>query len=211
MNPIRLLRRLRRHQEGATAVEFAIVGFMFFMLMFGIIEYGMIMLTKVAIESAVMQVSRATSLGTLGGNDPDTNIACIDRVCTARWLVRQRTLGLLNSQAVRVTGNVISAAATASPRVPDICLGDPADPYPTTCPTGSNFINNDGIPGYQSSATALSGGGAGDLVEIRVTYLWRVLFPMFEIFQPQADAGGQRGFLVITSSAVIKNEPFTTP
>ncbi len=207
MKPIRLLRRLRRHQEGATAVEFAIVGFMFFMLMFGIIEYGMIMLTKVAIESAVMQVSRSSSLGTVAGTDPDTNVTCRSTECAARSLVRDKTLGLVNSQAVRVTSSVVSAAAAASPPIPDICLANPDNPYPATCPTGSNFINNDGTPGYQPPG-ALSLGNGGDLVEIRVTYLWRVLFPMFELFQPQANAGGQRGFLVITSSAVIKNEPF---
>jgi Flp pilus assembly protein TadG len=200
----RTISRLRRHESGATAVEFAMVAGIFFMLMFGIIEYGLIMLSKVAIESAVMQVSRATSIGT------DSYAGCSDRVCAIKKLVSEKTLGLVKSESVQVTANVVASPSAGTPPVPDICLNQSNDPYPATCPSGSGYINNDGTPGYQYNGgiDATSIGKGGDLVEIRVTYLWRVLFPMFEMFQSYEGSGGSKGYVVITSSAVIKNEPF---
>jgi len=201
MNPFCIFSRLCRHKEGATAVEFAVVAGAFFMLLFGIIEYGMIMLTKVAIESAVTQVTRSASIGTVVAG-------CSDRVCSVKKLVQDKTLGLVNNESVIVTATVVSNPTTVTPPVPDICLDSPATPYPASC--AGVYIDNNSTPGYQQSGgiNGASIGLAGELVEIRVTYLWRVLFPMFEIFQSYAGAGGQRGLLVITSSSVIKNEPF---
>ncbi len=205
MKSIGILQRLRRHEEGATAVEFAIVAVMFFTLMFGIIEYGMIMFTKVALESAVVQASRSASLGTVvaGCENTDSTAA---RICTVRRLVEDNTLGFVRRDAVEVTANDVTVSTTASPSVPDMCLDDPMDPYPASCTGG--FIDNSAPAGYQQSGGITSVGVAGSLVEIRATYLWRVLFPLFEIFPSYSGSGGQQGFLVITSSAVIKNEPF---
>lgn len=202
MNLIGIVRRLRRHENGATAVEFAIVATIFFTLLCGTVEYGMIMFTKIAVESAVMQVSRSASIGdgSYGG--------CSDRVCAIKKLVYERTQGLVNKDSVQVTSAVVASPATASPPTPDICLDNASVPDPATC--AGSYIDNNGTPGYQQSAgiDSTSIGEAGDLVEIRVTYLWKVLFPMFEIFQTYAGTGGKKGYLVITSSAVIKNEPF---
>jgi hypothetical protein len=201
MKRLPLIRRLCRNKSGATAVEFAIVSFAFFMLLFGIIEYGMIMLTKVAIESAVVQVTRSASIGTVVPG-------CTDRVCAVRQIVRDKTLGLVKSQSVVVTATVVSSPTTSSPPKPDICLDNVATPYQAAPCT--MFIDNNLNSAYDAygGLNATSIGLADDLVEIRVTYLWRVLFPMFEIFQSYAGTGGQRGLLVITSSAVVKNEPF---
>jgi hypothetical protein len=195
---------MRRHfiqcidenQQGAAAVEFAIVASAFFMLMFGIIEYGMIQFTKVAIESATIQVSRNASIGTITGG-------CADRVCEVKKLVQQKTQGLVRPESVLVNATVVSVSTTTTPPKPDICLDNVATPYPASC-TGS-WVENGGNPmEYDPPAglDAASIGNAGDLVEIRVTYLWRVLFPMFKSYF------GPDGVLTISASTVIKNEPF---
>ncbi|MDX2095768.1 MAG: TadE/TadG family type IV pilus assembly protein [Alphaproteobacteria bacterium] len=191
------MRRWMRDTAGATAIEFAVVSGVFFMLMFGIIEYGMIMLTKVAIESATQQVGRSASIG--------NNVAgCANPVCSIKKIIADKTVGLVNPKSVIVTATVVSGATTGTPPTPDMCLADAANPFPATCPPGAPFQNNNGVAGYQLSAglTAGSIGGAGDLVEIRVTYLWRVLFPLFR------SQFGRNGVLTITSSTVVKNEPF---
>lgn len=191
------LRRWMRDTAGATAIEFAVVSGVFFMLMFGIIEYGMIMLTKVAIESATQQVGRSASIG-------NNAAGCTDRVCSIKKIIADKTVGLVNPKSIIVTATVVSSATTGTPPTPDMCLDNPANPFPATCPPGAPFQNNNGIPGYQSSAGLVAGsiGGGGDLVEIRVTYLWRVLFPLFR------SQFGRNGVLTITSSTVVKNEPF---
>ncbi len=187
--------RCLRDRRGATAIEFAIVAFAFFILMFAIIEYGLIMLTKVAIEAATIQVSRSASIGAVGAG-------CNDRVCEIRRLVQEKTFGLIDAQSVNVTATVVSSPTTATPPKPDICLDNPATPYPPTC---TAWQENGGDPlSYNPPAAlgATSIGNAGDVVEVRVTYLWRVLFPIFRSYF------GNNGVLTISSSTVIKNEPF---
>ncbi|MFZ4541199.1 MAG: TadE/TadG family type IV pilus assembly protein [Rickettsiales bacterium] len=186
--------RFKCNREGAAAVEFALVAGAFFILMMGVIEYGMIMFTKVAIESATMQVARTAGIGT-------TSSGC-DRVCTIKNTIATKTMGLVSPQSVIVTSRVVSGSTTATPPTPDICLLSSTNPFPATCPGA--WQNNDGVVGYQQNTgvTAASIGTSGRLVEIRVTYLWRVLFPMFRSYF------GTNGVYTITSSTVVKNEPF---
>lgn len=191
-----ILARLRRNNDGSTAVEFAIVSFAFFIMMFGIIEYGLIMMSKVAVESAVMQVSRSTSIGT------STFAGCTDRVCAVKKLVEDKSFGLINRNSVKVTATVVTSASTLPPAVPDVCLDSISDPYPSSCT--SSWVNNDGVAGYQQTGDidAASLGTENQLVEIRISYLWRVIFPIFSSYF------GDNGVLSISSSTVIKNEPF---
>jgi hypothetical protein len=95
-------------RSGATAIEFAVVSGVFFMMMFGIIEYGMIMLTKVAIESATNQVGRSASIGSVA-------TGCADRVCSIKKLIADKTAGLVNPQSVLVTSAVVSNPTTVTP------------------------------------------------------------------------------------------------
>lgn len=189
-----LLGQMRKDERGVTAIEFAVLASAFFMLMFGAIEYGVFMLTKVAVEGAVQQAGREASIkpGTAG----------CDRVCIVKNYINSKTGGLINKQSVVMTATVVSNNTTGTPAIPDICLDDANDPHPV--PPCVKWVENNGIPQYQQ-ANAGSVGVGGELVEIRVTYLWKVLFPMF---QSQFTSGGQVGVATITSSTVVKNEPF---
>ncbi len=189
-----LLCKLRREQTGATAIEFAVVSGVFFLLLFGIIEFGLIMMTQVAVESATQQVSRSSGIGA-------TTPGCADRACSVRAAIAQKTLGLINPESVSVSARVVGSNTTATPPIPDICLDNLNTPYPTTC---TRWEENGGNPAAYDPPGALDNaalGGSGSLVEIRVTYLWRVLFPVFR------SAFGQNGVLTISSATVIKNEP----
>lgn len=189
------LHQLKTNESGAAVIEFAVVSGVFFMLMFGIIEYGMIMMTQIAIESATNQVGRSASLGTVAPG-------CADPVCTVRAIVAEKTASLVDPRSIHVTSTVVSSPTTATPPIPDICLDNPATPYP---PTGSctRFQDNDGINGYQQRSSLSSGtiAGAGEVVEIRITYLWPVLFPLFR------SSFGTNGVMTISSSTVVKFEP----
>lgn len=52
------VRRFRADQSGASAVEFAFIFPVFLAMIFGTIEFGRVMYTKVAFEYAIMQTSR---------------------------------------------------------------------------------------------------------------------------------------------------------
>lgn len=186
-----LLCRFLKDEGGTTIVEFALVSTIFFMLFLGIIEYGLIMFTKIAIESATQEVSRSTAI--------DAAVTgCGDRVCAVKTLIAQKTAGIVNPTKVLVTSSVVSNMTTPYPPEPDVCFDNyPADPYPATCL--GPFSDNNGIGGYQ--ANAINTGATDDLVQIRVFYTWDVMFPLLRPFFTG-------GVYKIISVTVVKNEPF---
>lgn len=190
-----LIRRLRKEQTGATAVEFAIVAGVLFFLMLGIIEYGLIMFSKVIIESVTQEAGRSGGIG-------EVVPGCGDRVCSVKKLVADKTFGLIDEQSVYVTAAVVSAATAGPPPIPDICLDNVNVPYPAVCTGAYQDNNNNGKYDPPVPLTNLSIGQPGQIVEIRVTYLWRIIFPFFRKYF------GQNGVLTITSTTVVKNEPF---
>ncbi|GEB98976.1 pilus assembly protein [Brevundimonas diminuta] len=53
----------RRRREGSTAVEFALVAFPFFILLFGILEIGLMLLVDALVETAVSDAGRQIRTG----------------------------------------------------------------------------------------------------------------------------------------------------
>ena len=63
-----LLRRFARAQRGAAAVEFAFVAIPFLMLVFAILELGLVFLVSMTLENALMIVDRQIRTGEFTGN-----------------------------------------------------------------------------------------------------------------------------------------------
>ncbi len=59
----RLISRFARAREGTTAIEFAIIATPFLMLMFGIIELGMVFMVSTTLQSATDNASRKIRTG----------------------------------------------------------------------------------------------------------------------------------------------------
>ncbi len=195
-----LFKRFRRDQKGATAVEFAMISMVFFMMMMGMIEYGLYMMTQVAVESAVTQASR------VGAITPGT---APDRATAVRNFIIARTAGLPRASSITTSATVVSGS-TGGTRTPDICVDSNNNPTtPDVCPSGSTYIEMNGIPNYQGPGGITVGVG-GDLVEIRVNYPWRVYFPVFNQFFTSTDSQGNqvRGVVLISAMTVVRNEPF---
>lgn len=201
------LRNFIRNTSGASIIEFAIVAPVFFLLIMGIIEYGLFMFHKVAIESITMQVGREASLNSSSGYS--TCNGGSDRYAYIRCYVREKSSGLINNEQVEVS---INAVANGGTRSYDICLTDPPS-SPPTCPVtfGYEDVNRNGV--YDPPATANNPGGAGELIEVRVSYPWHVLVPFMSqiIGSMQPSKNGEprtrSGVVMITSSTVFRNEP----
>ena len=72
---LKLLQGLRRRQEGATAVEFALVAPLFFIVMWGTMEAGMLILASTMLEGAVREAARVGVTGySPTGTDRATHI-----------------------------------------------------------------------------------------------------------------------------------------
>lgn len=187
---------LWRDERGATAVEFAVVGALFFTMMLAVVEFGLMMFTSIALESAVQEAARSESIGAVVKG-------CPDRVCTLQFLVKQSTANMIHAHSVLVTAAVVTNG-TGAASIPDMCLQDPDNPYPDTCPPGQ-WVEHFGNPNKYDKPAALTStsiGVAGDLVEVRASYLWRPQVPFFGAFY------GDKGVITLSSATVVMNEPF---
>lgn len=197
-----IFRQWIKSEDGATILEFALVAPVFFLLLMAIIEFGLIMFTSVALESAVMQASRDASIGKCA--TPPCGHG--DRVSYLQNRIVQKTQGLIGSDQVVVTAKRVVDSGELP--VPDVCLKDGKATVGGACngcPPGGQctYEETNGINGYQGDAGSLALGAAGELVEIRVMYPWMVQVPIMRRFF------GTNGIMMISSSTVIKNEPFS--
>ena len=201
-----LLRRFLGEEGGAALMEFAIVALVFFTLMFFLIEYGLIMMTKIAIESATQRAARCTAID--GTNTPDCKamVGAASRVEAIKALIADKTGGIVNPKNVLVTSTIITAASESAPVEPDVCLVgtnpyvDPCGPVTVAHPHGTGpFSDNNGVPDYQPNG--INAGETNDLVQISVFYTWQVMFPLMKPFF-------KNGVYKMTSTTLVKNEPF---
>ena len=203
-----------RDRSGATLVEFAIIAPIFFLMLFSIIEYGLVMFSSVVIESAVMHASRVVSIGADSGSGACANSP--NRVENVKCIVRQKTSGLIHADSVLFVANPVAQGGLAALSKPDICLFDPPQTPKVggPCPQGTKWQDLNGNGVYDAGpgeATPASLGGAGELVEIRVYYPWKVQIPFVQEFfgcRTGGVAGCEKGVIMITSATVLKNEPF---
>ena len=144
--------RILKKQEGATVIEFAIVAPVLFLIVFGIIEFSIIMFVSSAVESATVIGSRFGITGNnyaefAGDYNDDNNDGIADtasREAFIRAEVEQRTLGLLNPTRLEVTSEPFATLGAVN--------------------RGANLTNQN--------------AGAGDeAVLYKVSYDWPVLTP----------------------------------
>lgn len=183
--------RRRLDNAGTTLIEFALVAPAFFLLLMAVIEFGLIGFHQVAIESAVAATAREASLGraTPGG----------DRVEFVRTQLREKLAGIINPEQLQITAATVVSGGT--PASPDVCLDDPPR-LGGACEPPLLFEEVNNIPGYQGAAASVSLGNAGDVIEVRVLYPWRVQLPLMSRFF------GENGVFLITANTIVKNEPF---
>jgi Flp pilus assembly protein TadG len=82
-----LMRRFTRDQEGAAAVEFAIIVIPFLMLIFAIFELGLVFLVSMTLENAVSNVDRKIRTGEFQASATSNKAAFLDAVCKEMaWL-----------------------------------------------------------------------------------------------------------------------------
>jgi len=188
-----IFRRFQQNAQGTTIIEFAIVAPLFFFILFAIIEFGLIRFSQVAVEAAVTQASRTSAVG--------TSSAGCDRACSVRALVQRKTSGLISGDTVTISASVVGTGETSPP---DICLTEPPGTPPTgQCkqPDGSDGAYQDNnANGRYDGPGNLTLGNAGDVVELRVSYPWRVQIPLMRSLFDD-------GVYMISSTTLVKNEP----
>ena len=189
--------RFLRKNDGSAIIEFAIVAPVFFLLFFGVTEFGLFMYHRITIERIAVEVSRISSIGKFsdsvcsGFTNRKDYITCV---------VKNKASALINGNKVQVQINTLVAGGTTTP---DICLDDALNPTsaPATCIVYED-VNGSGT--YNGSASS-NLGTAGEVIEVRISYPWVVQFPLAGRFFGSA---AHKGIAMITAATTIKNEPF---
>lgn len=182
-------RRLWRARDGVTAIEFAVIAPVLLLLMFGIMEFAMIMLMTNVMESATAISSRT---GKTGGNTDG-----LTRDQTILAAVQAKTYGLVDMNQLSISSKSYSQFDQIN------------DPEPWTDDNHNGIaevseyedINMNGI--WDSDMGRPGYGGADDIVVYTISYPWPIATPMLREF-----LGDANGNYVITAHSVVKNEPY---
>ena len=156
----RFLRALIRSERGAAAVEMALVATPFLMLLFGIVEIGMIFLISASLENGMDLAARTIRTGQLQTGSAATAAAFQTTICnTFGWMQSDCTKNL----SIDVRTYTTFASVTA--------------PQPVT----------NGV--FNTAALSFTPGGAGDIVVVRAYYRWPLIAPMFNQALQQLNGG----------------------
>ncbi|NJD28812.1 MAG: pilus assembly protein [Chloroflexi bacterium] len=179
----RPIRRRPYGSNGQALAEFALVGGLFFLMVMGIVQFGLIMWSANTLD----QVTRDT----------------------ARWAVTQSTVpceGAPNRSAVaahadqfarqwRLMGYAAGTWTTAGPIADLTGTGVAADwPIPSVAPGGGTLFANDCPP---------SDSGIAWFVRVRISHAVPIFFPGLQLVAPSCGGSG----FCLTSTTELRMEP----
>ena len=183
----RLCRRLKADAiKGSAAIEFALIAPVFFILLMGTIETGVIFFAQSTLQNAVNDTARMVRTGqtgcytTSGGN------------CVAMTQAQFRTQ--LCSEASALLQDCNGAS-----------LQFDVTAYPSGFSNASNSSPLDG-GGNLPTLTVFNVGSACDVVLVRAFYKWPVFTPGLNYFM--ANMAGS--YHLMATAAAFRNEPYNT-
>lgn len=167
------LQSFKNAEDGASALEFALIAPTLVFMFMAIIEVSLMFFASVNMDSAAIDAARRIRTGqTQGAADPETDF--VNALCS-------KLDTLITCGSVYYDARMVSAYSTVSTDV----TYDPATGEPVTY-------------GFAT-------GGSGDIVVVRVMYLWRINTPMIGIFFDTVAGSNNR---LLASTVVFQNEPY---
>lgn len=193
--PVRpsLLRTFVRASDGATAVEFALVAFPFFLLIFAILEIAMVFMISTTLEASMGRSARTIRTGEL-----QTANASLATPRTPTQLANDfksaicSNLGWLEGSCT----NNLNVDVRTFTQFNDV---NNADPIRTTTNSSGQTTR-----AFDSTQLTFTPGGPQDIVLVRAFYRYQVLTPMLNPGLVELSDGSQ----LITTSTVFRNEPY---
>ena len=177
-------------QDGATAIEFAVLAPILFLIVFAIIEFSLILSASMVVESSTNISSR---LGKTGYTEAGQS-----RQDMIYQLVRDKSHGLLNPDYITINTKSYSDLTNINQPKP---YTDSNNNHVHDSNETYNDINGNGQWDADMGATGL--GGADAIVVYTVSYNWQIKTPIFREL-----IGGTTGTFPISSTVVVKNEPY---
>ena len=177
-----LLLRFAAARRGATAIEFAIVALPFCVMLFGVIELGMVFLVSVTLQNATDNAARQIRTGQFqtSGASAKSNF---------KTLVCNRMAWLATPCLTKLTVAVQTFA--------DFNAASGSNPTAGTAWTPA-----------AAAATCFSTGAPGDIVLVRTYYEWDVFTPLLD--KSLVNMGTSSNKRLISTVATFRNEPYST-
>ena len=188
-----LCQRLRADaNKGSAAIEFAMIAPVFFLLLMGTIEAGIIFFAQSALQNSVNDTARLVRTGQAACYSLDANNLC--QAMTAS----QFRAKVCNDVSVLLQNCTIDSNGNS-----DLQFDVTAYPAGFTGVTNSSPLSaGQNLP----NLTAFNAGNACDVVLVRAFYSWPVFPPMLNFFL--ANMSGNKH--LIATAAAFRNEPYTT-
>ena len=172
-----VFRAFVRAREGVAALEFALISFIFFLFIMGIVELGIITFLSSVVEGTTSMTARFGKTGYTAGGDP------IEEVKEEFY---KRTRGLVDIKKLHICINPSSDFNSASIDPP--CLAD-----------------NDNTTRPSSVPNPIDRGTRKQVVVYTVTYEWPIITPALLPFF-QGDARKRSGVAYLSSVTTVRNE-----
>jgi Flp pilus assembly protein TadG len=171
----------RGEEDGATAVEFAMVAGPLFFIIFSIMELGLIYMVSTTLENAIGDASRDIRTGEFqaanaGSSAEDLKAQFRTNICSRMSFLQDHCLSNI-SVDVRTLANFSESGGGASP------------------------VKDDGT--YDDSGLVFQNSGEGARVLLRAYYRWPLVTPFLSEALVRAD-----GKAVIEATVIHQNEPF---
>jgi Flp pilus assembly protein TadG len=179
-----LVRRWRREEAGATAVEFAIIAMPFVLLLFGLVSVCLYYFADFSMENATWQATRAVRTGQLqqstGAYSSAVTNADRQKALKKAFCDRAFLFTDCNTKAVVIVQSNAGFGTIASPN----------------CASNGVVI--------AQSAAAFNAGAASSVVLVTICYPWDFggKLPMFTLGNLQG------GALLMQASAAFRTEPY---
>ena len=186
-----LFSRLWRRSDGASAVEFSLVAMPLILTLVGIFEVALILFVNVLLEGAIRDSARYGITGYTSGG--------IDRATMIRQIIQERTVGMVNMANVQIETLVYQNFSDIGKPEP---FTDSGPPFNGVYDTGETFVDINGNGQWDADMGAAGAGGPGAVVVYKVKYDWPLLTGLL------APLLGQNGYVTLSVSTAVRNEPF---
>jgi Flp pilus assembly pilin Flp len=191
---------LLRDTKGASAVEFALVFPLAFVLIMGTFEFGLLMFNNAAVEGAVREAARYGLVG---------NGTTAEREAAIAALIDQHTYGLVEPADITITTEVYPSFGGVDQGEPftdsngdgEYTLGEPF----------VNLTTDDAMaPVWDADIGQAGVGKNSEIVQYTVEYDWNMIVLPFVTNLPMFPSGPviSDGVVRMKASMTVRNEPF---
>lgn len=179
---------LVRREDGATAIEFALVAPLFIYLLAAILEFALIFAAQLLLDHATQQAARTGRTGFV------TTDASQD--ATVKEILNDMVGPLLDTDALVITSKSYSGFDAIGEEEPYVDANGNGERD-----NGENYTDVNGNGQWDEDQGTDGYGSSGEVVVYTVSYDWTVVTPYI------GNIVGNSGVVTIAATAIVQNEP----